>query len=61
MDLYVAFPEGEDNYAAIIVLQEGFGLTQHIRDIGERLCIDGYEVVSPELFHRTGHHIEGPL
>jgi carboxymethylenebutenolidase len=58
MELYVAFPEGTGTHPAIIVLQEGFGLTQHIRNVAERLCKEGYAVVSPELFHRTGHRVE---
>lgn len=58
LELYVAFPEGQGDYPAIIVLQEGFGLTQHIRNIAERLCKEGYAVVSPELYHRTGRQVE---
>ncbi len=58
MELYVAFPEEKGNYPALIVLQEGFGLTQHIRNVAERLCKEGYAVVSPELYHRTGHRVE---
>lgn len=58
MGLYVAFPEGQGSFPAIIVLQEGFGLTQHIRNVAERLCKEGYAVVAPELYHRTGHRVE---
>jgi carboxymethylenebutenolidase len=58
MGLYVAFPEGQGSFPAIIVLQEGFGLTQHIRNVAERLCTQGYAVVAPELYHRSGHRVE---
>jgi carboxymethylenebutenolidase len=39
---------------AIIVLQEAFGVNDHIRDVTERFANDGYYTVAPELFHRTG-------
>jgi carboxymethylenebutenolidase len=58
MGLYVAFPESQGSFPALIVLQEGFGLTQHIRSVAECLCKEGYAVVAPELYHRTGHRVE---
>ena len=58
MGLYVAFPEGQGSFPAIIVLQEGFGLTRHIRNIAERLCNEGYAAIAPELYHRSGHRVE---
>jgi carboxymethylenebutenolidase len=38
----------------VVVLQEAFGLTAHIRSICERLAAAGYLVVAPALFHRSG-------
>lgn len=58
IELYVAMPEGAGPFPAIIVLQEAFGVNDHIRDITERFCAEGYAVVSPDLFHRTAHRIE---
>src|SRR5665647_440323 len=60
MDAYVAFPEGNETYPAMIVLQEAFGVNSHIRNIAERLCKEGYAVIAPNLFHRTGERIEIP-
>jgi len=39
---------------AIIVLQEAFGVNDHIRAVTERFASAGYYAVAPELFHRTG-------
>ena len=58
IELYAAFPEGGGKFPAIIVIQEAFGVTGHIRDISERLCSEGYAVVSPDIFHRTVHRLE---
>lgn len=40
--------------AAIIVLQEAFGVNSHIRDVTDRFASAGFFAVSPELFHRDG-------
>jgi carboxymethylenebutenolidase len=39
---------------ALIVIQEAFGVNDHIRDVAERFASQGYYVVAPELFHRAG-------
>ena len=39
---------------ALIVIQEAFGVNDHIRDVANRFATQGYYVVAPELFHRTG-------
>lgn len=39
---------------AIIVLQEAFGVNDHIREMAERFAAAGYYAVAPELFHRSG-------
>ena len=38
----------------LIVLQEAFGITDHIREVSQRFADQGYYVVAPELFHRVG-------
>lgn len=58
MELYVAVPGGKGPFPAIIVLQEAFGVTGHIRSIAERLCKEGYAAVAPDLFHRTARRLE---
>jgi carboxymethylenebutenolidase len=39
---------------AVIVLQEAFGVNDHIRDVADRLSDEGYLAVAPQLFHRDG-------
>lgn len=58
MDAYIALPEGQETFPTIIVLQEAFGVTQHIRNIAERFCKEGYAVIAPDLFHRTAKRLE---
>lgn len=53
MQAYVARPTGEEPFSAIIVLQEAFGVNNHIRDVADRLAKEGYLAIAPELFHRT--------
>jgi carboxymethylenebutenolidase len=40
--------------AGVVVLQEAFGVTSHIRSICERLAAAGYLAVGPALYHREG-------
>ena len=40
--------------AGIVVIQEAFGVNDHIEDICRRLAGEGYLAVAPHLFHRTG-------
>lgn len=58
MDAYIAFPEEQALFPGIILFQEAFGVNHHIRNVADRLCKEGYAVIAPELFHRTGKHLE---
>src|ERR1700733_10596220 len=54
MDVYVSIPkQGTGPFPAVMVFQEAFGVTSHIRSIADRLALQGYVAVAPELFHRT--------
>jgi len=53
MDVYDARPKGRAK-AAVIVLQEAFGVNEHIEDVCRRLAAAGYRATSPHLFHRSG-------
>jgi len=39
---------------AVIVLQEAFGVNDHIRHVTDRYGDEGFYAISPELFHRDG-------
>jgi carboxymethylenebutenolidase len=47
-EVYEAVPEG-DIKGGLIVIEEVWGLTDHIKDIADRFAQEGYYVVSPEL------------
>jgi carboxymethylenebutenolidase len=49
-------PEGEPA-PAVIVLQEAFGVDDHIRSVCRRLAREGYVALAPELYHREGDGI----
>ena len=53
MDLYEARPAG-DARGAVIVIQEAFGVNDHIQDVTRRFAAVGYHAVAPALFHRAG-------
>jgi carboxymethylenebutenolidase len=56
MGLYVARPEGVAR-GAVVVIQEAFGVTDHIEDVCRRFAAGGYIAIAPHLFHRSGDPI----
>ena len=53
MPLYDVEPEGEAT-GAVIVVQEAFGVNDHIEDVTRRFAGAGYRAVAPHLFYRSG-------
>jgi carboxymethylenebutenolidase len=51
---YRAMPESEGPFPLVLVVQEIFGVHEHIRDVCRRLAKAGYMAVAPELFIRQG-------
>lgn len=51
---YMACPEIGNRFPVILVIQEIFGVHEHIRDICRRLAKLGYLAVAPGLFWRYG-------
>ena len=41
---------------AIIVIQEAFGVNDHIQDVAQRFAAEGYFTTAPDLFHRVGRN-----
>jgi len=56
MGAYLAEPEAAGPHPALLVLQEAFGVTAHMRDVTERYAREGFVAICPELFHRTAPH-----
>jgi carboxymethylenebutenolidase len=55
---YLARPEGDATLPGVIVYMEIFGINAHIRDVALRVAAEGYVVVAPDFFHRTGPGVE---
>ncbi|MGH6872302.1 MAG: dienelactone hydrolase family protein [Rhizomicrobium sp.] len=51
---YRAKPSGKSNLATILVVQEIFGVHEHIKDICRRFAHHGYYAVAPSLYARYG-------
>jgi carboxymethylenebutenolidase len=54
MPAYRAQPARDGNFPVILVVQEIFGVHEHIKDICRRLARLGYLAIAPELYARQG-------
>lgn len=54
MPAYRALPEGKGPFPTVLVVQEIFGVHEHIKDICRRFAKAGYFAVAPELYARQG-------
>ncbi len=54
---YMAVPAGGSG-PAIVLLQEIFGVNQHMRDVADYYAEEGYVVIAPDLFWRLEPGIE---
>jgi carboxymethylenebutenolidase len=57
LDAYVAEPDGKP-WGGLVVLQEIFGVNQHIRSVADRFAQEGFFTVAPALFDRVEPHVE---
>jgi carboxymethylenebutenolidase len=55
MKAFVAAPVTNEKRPAIIVVQEWWGLTDHIKDIARRYAGEGYVAIAPDLYSRLDH------
>lgn len=51
--IYAASETGVSS-GAVVVIQEAFGVNDHIKDVAGRFAAEGYHAVAPHLFHRSG-------
>ena len=54
---FVAEPANDGGRAAVIVVQEWWGLNDHIRDVARRFAHEGYFAIAPDLYSRQGHKV----
>lgn len=55
MKAFVAAPQSKEKRPAVIVIQEWWGLTDHIKDIARRYAAEGYVAIAPDLYSRLGY------
>ena len=58
---YWAIPDKGGPFAVVLVVQEIFGVHEHIKDICRRLAKDGYMAIAPELYARQGDVSKLPI
>lgn len=51
IDVYRATPKGQQR-GGLVLIQEIFGVTEHIREQADSYAAEGYEVLAPALFDR---------
>ncbi|HZP27047.1 MAG TPA: dienelactone hydrolase family protein [Dehalococcoidia bacterium] len=48
---YLAKPEGNGPFPSVIVIQEWWGLEEHIKDVARRFANEGFVALAPDLYH----------
>src|SRR5688500_8694211 len=56
LDAYVAEPTAKAN-GGVVVVQEVFGVTNHIKRVADRYAAEGYKVVAPAMFDRIKRNL----
>lgn len=51
---YRAMPAGQGKFPVMLVVQEIFGVHEHIKDMCRRYAKQGYYAIAPEMFARQG-------
>lgn len=54
---FVAEPANGGARPAVLVVQEWWGLNEHIRDVARRFAREGYFAIAPDLYSRQGHKV----
>lgn len=51
---YRAMPAGSGPFPVVLVVQEIFGVHEHIKDVCRRLAKEGYFAIAPQMYARQG-------
>jgi carboxymethylenebutenolidase len=57
MEAYVAQPKDGGAYPGVVVIQEAFGVNEHIKKVTERIAAEGYVAIAPDIFHREAERL----
>ena len=61
MQIFTAKPSGSGKKPAVIVIQEIFGVNDHMKDINNRFADAGFYAAAPDMFHREGKGVVVPF
>ncbi len=48
---FLAHPQGPGPFPGVIVIQEWWGLNDHIKDVAQRFAREGFAAFAPDLYH----------
>lgn len=48
---YLTVPEGEGPWPGVVVIQEWWGLTDHIKEVANRFAQAGFAAIAPDLYY----------
>src|SRR5213080_658100 len=54
MPAFLARPKDGARVPCVLVIQEAFGLNDHIKDVARRIAGEGYVALAPDLYWRGG-------
>jgi carboxymethylenebutenolidase len=57
MEAYVAAPKDGGSYPGIVVIQEAFGVNDHMKNVTERIAAEGYVAIAPDIYHREAERV----
>jgi carboxymethylenebutenolidase len=58
IDAYLAQPSQQGSFSGVVVIQEIFGVNEHIRDVTERFAKEGYVAIAPAIYQRLAPGFE---
>src|SRR2546428_11526388 len=58
---FLARPKDGTRAPGVLVIQEAFGLNDHIKDVARRIAGEGYVALAPDLYWRGGEGRTGPF
>jgi len=57
MEAYVAQPKSGGPHPGVVVIQEAFGVNDHIKKVTERIAAEGDVAIAPDIFHREAERL----
>ena len=57
MTTFVAHPDGDGPFPVAVLYMDGVGYREQVKENARRFAADGYYVVAPDLFYRSGEKL----